>query len=174
MTAYVLPLAGEFLAVDNAETWVLVAFVLFAGVIFYMGAPGAIGRALDARAAEIRRQLDEARQLREEAQRKLAEFERRHQDVERQTEEIVSRAQRDAARAGEEAKASIEASVEHRIRSAEEQIAVAEAEALRAVRNEAIDAAVDATRRILRDSINASDQSKLIDDAIQKVGALAH
>lgn len=166
-----LPLAGGFLALDNAETWVLVAFIIFVGILVYAGVPRLITKALDDRAAAIREQLNEARKLREEAQRKLAEFERQHADVEREAAAIVDRAKREAEAAAVDAKAAIEASVAQRLQSAEDQIAMAEAEAVRAVRNQAVDAAISATRRVLATSVTAEHQSSLIDAAITDIAS---
>lgn len=166
-----LPMAGGFLALDNAETWVLVAFILFVALLFYLGAPGMIGNALDKRASDIRAQLNEARELREEAQRKLAEFERKHAEVERQASEIVERAKKEAELAAVEAKSSIEASVAQRLKSAEEQIAIAESDAVRKVRDTAVDAAIEATQAVLKGSISTGDHASLIDDAIKETSA---
>lgn len=168
------PLAGGFLALDSSDTWVLVAFVLFIGLLIYAGVPGMLARALDERAKVIREQLNEARELREEAQGKLAAFERQHAEVEKQAEEIVARAKREAEAAAAEAKIAIEASVAQRLAAAEDQIAMAEADAVRAVRDEAVDAAVKAARSVLKTSIGASEHAPLIDQAIQETAAKAH
>ena len=42
--------------------------IVFIGILVYMGVPKMLVSALDARAARIRSDLDEARRLREEAQ----------------------------------------------------------------------------------------------------------
>ena len=67
----ITPLAGKFLALDSTDTWVLVAFIAFIGVLLYFGVFKMVGGMLDDRAADIRRQLNEARELKEEAQAKL-------------------------------------------------------------------------------------------------------
>lgn len=172
--ALMTPLAGGFLALDNAETWVLVAFVLFICLLMYLGVPGMIGKMLDKRAETIREQLNEARKLREEAQRKLAEFERKHAEVERQAEEIVARAKQEAEAAAEEAKKSIDNSVAQRLKSAEDQIALAEADAVREVRNTAVDAAIEASRKVLSGAIGEAEHSGLIDAAIKETASRAH
>lgn len=168
-TPNVSAFAGKFLAFDNADTWVLIAFLIFVGLLIYVGAFKFLFRALDNRAVEIRRQLDEARQLREEAQRRLAEFERRGQDVQRQAEEVVARAARDAEAAEVEARRSIEASVEQRLRTAQEQIAMAEADAVRAVRNAAVDAAVEAAQDVLKSTLQGDVGRTLTDQAVGDV-----
>ena len=61
-------------ATSLATVWVTVALFIFLGIVAYMKVPGMISRALDARAARIRADLEEARRLREEAQALLAEY----------------------------------------------------------------------------------------------------
>jgi len=57
-----------------AEFWVLIAFIIFFGIVFYMRVPAQVTGALDARADAIKKELDEARLLREEAQALLADL----------------------------------------------------------------------------------------------------
>ena len=62
----------EFLR--EPEVWVGVGFLLVLGLFVYKGVPKLIGRALDARAAAISKELDEAKRLREEAEALLAQY----------------------------------------------------------------------------------------------------
>lgn len=165
------PLKGGFLALDNSDTWVLVAFILFIALLTYVGAFRFIGRALDSRATGIREQLEQARQLREEAQARLAAFERQQHEVARTADEIVTAARREAEAAATQAKLDIHASVERRLKAAEDQIALAEAEAVRSVRNGAVDAAVAAARKVLAESYEGDRGAAMLDDAIREVGA---
>jgi len=57
----------------DAEFWVVVAFVIFVGVLFKVGAPRMIADALDTRAARIKTELDTAPA---NANRRKAELER--------------------------------------------------------------------------------------------------
>ncbi|MCI4664370.1 MAG: ATP F0F1 synthase subunit B [Neomegalonema sp.] len=165
------PLAGAFLALDNAETWVLAAFILFVGLLIYLGVPGMLTRALDARAVAIREQLEEARQLREEAQARLAKFERQQHEVSRLADEIVASARKDAESAAAQAKLDLEASVARRLAAAEDQIAMAEADAVRAVRDGAVDAAIGAARKILSERYQGDAASALLDQGVKEVAA---
>ncbi|MBX2855632.1 MAG: ATP F0F1 synthase subunit B [Rhodobacteraceae bacterium] len=171
LNAYLLaPLAGGFLAFDNAETWVLVAFLLFVLLLYLVRVHEIIGNALDNRANNIRKQLDEARQLREEAQTKLADWQRKQQEVQALAVDIVENAKKEAERSAEEAKRTIENTVAQRLRAAEEQIALAEADAVRAVRNASVDAAVAATADLMKQKMGPSDASSMLDRAIDEVG----
>jgi F0F1-type ATP synthase membrane subunit b/b' len=61
----------------DASFFVAVAFLLFIGLLIWKKVPGLIIAALDQRAAEIKAQLEEARQLRDEAQALLAQHQRK-------------------------------------------------------------------------------------------------
>lgn len=80
----------------TAEFWVLVSFVAFLLVLAYFKVPGLIAKALDDRAATIRKELDEARRLREEAQNLLADYQKKHRNAGLEAEAIVEQARRDA------------------------------------------------------------------------------
>lgn len=165
------PLAGAFLSLSNSNTWVLVAFILFCALLAYLGVPKLIGGLLDSRAIRIREQLEEARQLREEAQARLAAFERQQHEVARTADDIVAAARREAEAAAEQAKIDLNASVDRRMKAAEDQIALAEAEALRSVRDGAVDAAMAATRKVLSEQYQGPAGAAMLDDAIKVVGA---
>lgn len=131
------------------EFWVLVAFVIFLGLLVYLGVPGKILHALDNRAVKIRAELDEARSLREEASRLLADFARRREEAEREAETLVANARIEAERVAAEAKLAAEQFVARRTAMAEQKIAQAEAQAVADVRAAAADAAVSAAAKVL-------------------------
>ena len=70
--------------------------------------------------------------------------------------------------------ADIKNSVARRMVAAEEQIASAEASAIKDVRDEAIVVAVAAARDIIANQMTAADGNGLIDDAIDQVGTKLH
>ena len=65
----------------EAETWVALAFVLFVGLLGYLGVHRIIAKSLDDRASRIKAELDEARKLKDEAAALLAEYQRKRQAV---------------------------------------------------------------------------------------------
>ena len=163
-----------FFSLANTDFVVTIAFLLFIGVLIYFKVPGLLGGLLDKRADGIRSELDEARALREEAQALLASYERKQKDVQEQADRIVSSARDEAARAAEQAKADIRTSVERRLAAAEDQLASAEAAAVKVVRDRAIPVAVDAAREAIAGQISAQKSNSLIDDAIKTVEAKLH
>jgi F-type H+-transporting ATPase subunit b len=168
------PFSGEFYALTNTNFIVLIAFVIFLGILYYFKVPGIIGDMLDKRAAQIRADLDEARALREEAQSLLASFQRKQEEVKAQAERIVVHARQEAEQAAEVAKADLARTIERRLKAAEDQIAASEAAALREVKDRAAAIAVAAAGDIIARSMSAKDAGRLIDEAIATVEAKLH
>lgn len=153
---------------------VLIAFLIFVGILLAVKLPSKLGAMLDDRADKIRVELNEARELREEAQKMLAQYERQQKDVQREAEEIVAKAREDAEYHATKAKADLKDNIERRLKAAEEQIKAAEEDAVRSVRNRAADVAVEATREILAGKLPGDKADGLIDDAILQVGTKLH
>ena len=53
----------------NPEIWVAIGFVIFVGILVYVGVPKMLTNALDDRARRVQADLDEARRLKDEAQK---------------------------------------------------------------------------------------------------------
>ena len=166
-----LAASGPFFSLANTNFVVLLAFLLFVGFLIYVKVPALLGKKLDERADNIKAELDEARALREEAQTLLASYERKQKDVQAQADRIVAHAKEEANAAAEEAKDEIKASIARRMQAAEEQIASAEA---RAIRDQAVVVAVAAARDVIAKQMTAADGNALIDAAIADVEAKLH
>ena len=159
---------------NNTDIVVALGFLIFLAILVYFGVPRMLGGRLDARAAEIRSDLDEARALREEAQSLLASYERKQKEVAEQAEQIVTAARTDAEAAAEAAKADIRRSVERRLATATEQIAAAEKAAIRQVKDRAVAVAIAAAGEVIGRNMKADEADALIDAAIGEVGAKLH
>ena len=165
---------GPFISLRNTNFIVLLAFLLFIGILLYFKVPSKIGEMLDKRSVAIRDELNEAKALREEAQSLLASYERKQMEVQEQAKRIVSTAKEEAATAAEVAKAEIASSITRRLASAEEQIASAKASAIKAVKDQAVIVAVGAAKDMLAAQMDAKGANALIDDAIKDVEAKLH
>jgi F-type H+-transporting ATPase subunit b len=154
----------------HAEFWVLIAFILFVAVLVWKGVPGLITGMLDARAAAIRTELDEARRLREEAQQLLADYQRKAREAEEEAKTIIEQAQREAQALAAETRKSLAEQVERRTKAAEEKIGRAEAQAVSEVRAAAVDLAVAASERILKERVQGPAANALTDASIRDLG----
>lgn len=161
--------SGPFFSLRNTDFIVLLAFLVFVGVLIYFKVPSIVGSKLDERADGIRKDLDEARRLREEAQEIYASYERRQREVQGQADEIIANARREAEAQAAKAKDDLKTSIERRLKAAEDQIASAEKDAVRAVRDRAVQASIAAASELLAAQVKAGQRSAGIDDAIEDV-----
>ena len=157
----------------DASFWVAIAFVAFVGILVRL-AYGRIAGALDARAARIENEIEEARRLREEARQLLASYQRRHRDAVKEAEEIVEQAKADAERMAAQAAADLEVEIRRRTELAHAKIARAEAQVIEDVRDMAVDAAVRAAGRLVRERLGEEQAGKIVDDAISELGRKVH
>ncbi len=158
----------------NTNFVVWLAFLLFIGVLIYLKVPGTLMGALDARADGIRAELNEAKALREDAQTILASYERKQKEVQEQANRIIEHAKLEAGEAAELAKSDLKDSIKRRLAAAQDQIASAQASAVKEVRDTAIQVAVGAAQDVIAANMTATDGSNLIDDAIEVVGSKLH
>jgi F-type H+-transporting ATPase subunit b len=151
----------------EAEFWVAAAFVIFLGVLGYLGAHKLLLSGIDERRERIKSELDEARRLKSEAEALLAQYKSKHQEAEREAQAIVASAKTEAERLAAEAESKLEEFVARRAKIAENKIAQAEAQALAEVRSAAADAAVAAAERILARRMDEKVANDLIAGAIK-------
>ena len=146
------------------ESWVAVAFVIFIGVLLYVGAHKKMLEALDHRSARLKAELDEARRLRDEAASLLAEYQKKQRQAEKEAAAIVADAKAEAERVAVESRAKMEEFVARRTKLAESKIGQAEAQAMADVRAAAAEAAVTAAEQILR----ATAKGQVADDLVAR------
>lgn len=167
--------AGEvFFSLRNTDFVVLIAFVVFVGILLYVKVPAKVAALLDARAVQIKAELDEARALRDEARAILSSYDKKQKDVQEQSERIIASAKEEAQAAAAKAKDDLKASIARRLAAAVDQIASAEAKAISAVRQRAVQVAVAAAGDVLAAQMTAEAASGSIDAAIAQVDARLH
>ena len=169
-----LAATGPFFSLNNTDFIVLIAFVVFIGVIFYFKVPSLLMGQLDARADSIRKDLDEAKALREEAQALLASYERKTREAQTQADDIVAAAKTEATAAAKQARADLDASVTRRLAAAEDQIESAQNAAVKEVRDTAISVAIAAAGEVVAKQMTAAEANRLIDQSIDTVAAKLH
>ena len=155
----------------DPETWVAIAFVVLMGVFAWLGVHRTMLTALDHRSERIKAELDDARRLKDEAAKLLADYQARRASAEREAQEIVTNARSEAERIAAEAKARMEDFVARRTKTAENKIALAEAQAVADVRAAAAEAAVAAASTVLSQSVKGSVADDLLAKGIAEVKA---
>ena len=154
---------------SDPSFWVAIAFVIFVGLLGYLGVHRQLTKALDNRAERIKSELDEARRLKDEAMALLKEYQRKREAAEGEAQSIVTEARAEAGRMAVEAKAKAEEFVTRRTKMAEQKIAQAEAQAVADVRAAAADAAVAAAEKILTQQAKGELAAELIAKGVEDV-----
>jgi F-type H+-transporting ATPase subunit b len=157
--------------ITQPETWVAIAFLILMGVFFWLGVHRTVLTALDHRAQRIKAELDDARRLKDEAAKLLADYQARRASAEREAQEIVTNARAEAERVAAEARTRMEDFVARRTKTAENKIALAEAQALADVRAAAAEAAVAAASTVLSQSVKGPVADDLLAKGIAEVKA---
>ena len=147
------------------EFWVAVSFFIFIGVLVYLGVHKKVANELDARALRISKELEEVRRLREEAEKLLAGNRRKLGDVVTEVDNIIALAARQAETLAVETRQSLKEHVERRIKLAEEKIARAEMEAVRELRNDAVDVAIAAAQNLIAAKLTPNRAKKLVSES---------
>jgi F-type H+-transporting ATPase subunit b len=153
----------------EAETWVAIAFVIFLGILAYVGVHRTILNTLDKRSARIKSELDEARALRDEAKKLLAEYQNKKGEAQREADAIIAGAKADAERLAAEADVKLQDFVARRTKMAESKIAQAEAQAVADVRAAAAEAAVTAAEKVLTQAATGKVADALVTQGIADV-----
>jgi F-type H+-transporting ATPase subunit b len=156
---------------STPEFWVAVSFFIFLGVVFYFGVHKKVASALDARAAMIAKELEEARRLREEAEKVLADYRRKQGEAVGEAQAIVDLAAKEAEEFAAETRRSVKEHFERRMKLAEEKIARAETDAIREVRGAAVDAAVGAAQTLIKEKLTPDLAKKLVSESIDRLGS---
>ncbi len=154
-------------SLTNPEFWVLVALVVFFGLLVMLKViPGALFSALDGHAAKIQAELDEARSLREEAKAMLEGVKAQRDEAEAQAKAMLAAAKDEAKRLQAEASAKLTETIARRAALAERKIANAQAEAEAQVKAAAVDLAAQAAEAVLVSRLAGAKTDPLADSAI--------
>ncbi len=148
--------------------WTLILFLFTMWVLSKVAFPK-IQEALDKRAKLIAESIEAAEQSKKESEELMAEYRARLKEAREQADDIVARARK----AAEQSKA---AAAEEGQEKREELVAAArrdiEAETRRSldrIRKEVADLTVLTTEKVVRKTLNAEDQQRLVDEALAEV-----
>ncbi|GBQ13518.1 F0F1 ATP synthase subunit B family protein [Swaminathania salitolerans] len=147
--------------------YVAVSFVLFF-LIFGRKLWAAIAGILDARAEQVRSNLDEASRLRREAEKMLEDATREREQALAESRALIERSREEAAAIAERARHEAEAIAARREQMARDRITASERAAVREVREMAASVAIQATRTLLAQHFadEHASASTLLDRAI--------
>ncbi len=91
-----------------------------------------------------------------------------------EADDIIERARQEAERLAAEAETALEAEVKRRGELAQAKIAQAEAQALKDVRDSAVEISLRAAETLIKQNLDQPTADTIIDDAIRELGKSAH
>jgi F-type H+-transporting ATPase subunit b len=155
----------------NAGTsfWTLIIFGLLFLVLLKFAFPPILGYAA-AREQRIQQTLDEARRHREEAARLLEQQRQELAAARQQAQALLAEGKQMAERAREELLAKTRADQQELLARAQQDIARERDRAIESLRREAVDLALAAATRLLRERVDAPADRKLVTDYLSTAG----
>lgn len=154
----------------TATAWVSLSMLVFIAILLWKKVPALIGSTLDKQIAEIKTQLDEAKELRGEAEKLRSEYEAKMASAITEADEMKERAEHEADLILEQAKTDATALVERRKKMAEDKIASAERAAIGDIRRKVANAASKASAELISDVHDADADKVLVDETISSLG----
>jgi F-type H+-transporting ATPase subunit b len=160
--------SGSFLITPNVGLmiWVLVVFVISFLILRKYVFPF-IGQALDKRAQSISDEIDAAERTRTQAEEVLAEYRERLQEARQQAEEIIARANKTAEAHERRAQEEAEAKRQEALEKTKRDIEAETRRAISEIRREVADLTVEATEKLTRKVLDADDQRRLVQEALE-------
>lgn len=163
---HAVPAAFGFI---TPTVWVALAMATLIGIMVWKKVPGLITSGLDSSIAEIRKQLDEARQLRAEAEALRKEYADKIACAEKDAAAMLDHARHEAEAIVAKAEADTAVVIARRERMAEDKIGAAERAAVADLRSRAADAAAIAARGLIVKNHGAPADKALVDQVIASI-----
>jgi F-type H+-transporting ATPase subunit b len=155
----------------NASFWIeLVAFLIMLGILARYVYPRIISAA-EARQRAVAAELEAAETARQDAQHELEEARTRLEDARAQAQDVIAGANKSADQLRAEQRQRAEEEGNRLIERARQEIEAERQKALDSVRGEVASLVVEATQRVVGETLDASKHRRLIDEAIEEVGA---
>lgn len=160
---------------QGAEFYVSLGIALFiAFLVFKVKAHKLIAAQLDARIAQTRAQLDEARKLRDDAEALLADYRQKQANAEAQARQMLDHARTEADAIVAEARTNAQALIARRQKMAEDRIAASQRDAEQDVRAAVVREATAMARQIIASRLDGANADRLVDQAIADLDRRLH
>ena len=149
--------------------WSVVTFLLLL-VVLKKVAWGPIISALESREDEIKSALNAAEKAREEAEKVSSDYEESMKEAQIKAQKIIS----DSKAAAEKVKADIEKAAEEKselmVANAKEYINAEKENAIKDIRDIAIDLSIDIASKVIEKNIDSEENRRLVEEAMNNIG----
>ena len=149
----------------STTLWVAISFFLFVFVAYKLGKNSVLG-ALDKYSDEIKSEIENAERLRVEAQELLAQYQRKQKDAEKEAATILDNAKEQAKQTQKQAKAELKEVMQRREEQLTERLRRMEENAIADIQNHAAQLAVEATRDMIVETMDAGKNADINKSAV--------
>jgi F-type H+-transporting ATPase subunit b len=153
--------------------WTIATFLVLLTLLAKF-AWGPLLKALEERQSLIRKSLDDAQQARQELERLNQEQQRIMASARAEADSIVSQSRSDAERLRQELRESARAEAANIVKNAERQIELQTHQALRQIRQEAVDLSVAIASKLLARNLSKEDNDRLIQQTLEQFDTQRH
>jgi F-type H+-transporting ATPase subunit b len=147
--------------------WTIATFLVLLTLLAKF-AWGPLLKALDERQTLIRKSLDDAQQARQELERLNQEQQKIMASARAEADSIVSQSRSDAERLRQELRESARAEAANIVKNAERQIELQTHQALRQIRQEAVELSVAIASKLLARNLSKEDNDRLIQQTLSQ------
>ena len=164
---------GAIPSVKQGVVTGITAVIVFLLVLGVLGAKvwPAISKGLDERAAKIKGEIEAAENARKQAKDALESYEKSLSEARAEAQQMLDQARADQQKLAAELKAKADVELSAMKEKAKREIESAKRAAVGEIYNEAASLATSVAGKILGREVNASDQQRLVDEAVSELAA---
>ena len=152
----------------DATFWVAISFLLFIVLLFYFKVPQKIDQSLNESIKVIKGDIEHAEKLKDEAKNILSDYDTKVSkskiEIKKMLEEAEKQAEKDIIKTNEE----FHVVIENRKKTAEDKIKQMKLQAVRDIKNSAVEIAVSSVEKIIKNSIDKKKLDKIYISSIDE------
>ena len=152
----------------DATFWVAISFIIFVFVLVYLKIPEKIKNLLNDNINRIKNQIDEAEKLKEEAKNKLSEQENRLAKAKKEIAAMIKQANDDSEKNIIKANDNYHKVIEIRKKNTEEKIRQMKAQAIKEIKNSALDIALESVEKLMLNSLDKNKLDNIFNQSVEE------
>ncbi len=152
----------------DATFWVAISFIIFLFALLYLKVPNKIKSLLNDNIKKIKDQIEEAEKLKEEAKNKLSKQENRLAKAKKEISEMIKQANDDSEKNIIKVNENFHKLIEIRKKNTEEKIRQMKAQAIKEIKNTALDIALKSVEKLMLKSLDKSKLDNIFDQSIKE------
>ena len=152
----------------DATFWVAISFLIFVGLIFYLKVPLKVDQSLNESIKKIKKDLDDAEKLKDEAKNILSEYDSKVSKSKNEINVLINNTKKQAEKNMIKTNEDFHKIIENRKKSAEDKIKQMKIQAIKDVKNSAVDLAIRSVEKIIENSIDKKKLDKIYISSIEE------